>query len=66
MIKHRIFYAKFSPSELEALVKNSLMQTNDYKNKSHPLIPYESMTTSKMIINTIKLINHRWSYRRFY
>ena len=54
------FISNFNPNELEALVKNSLMQTNDYKTKSHPLIPYESMTTSKMVINTIKLINHRW------
>lgn len=54
------FISKFNPNELEALVKNSLMQTNDYKAKLHPLIPYQSMTNSKMIINTIKLINHRW------
>lgn len=54
------FIKKFNPNELESLVKNSLMETNDYKTKSHPLIPYESMTTSKMVINTIKLINHRW------
>ena len=54
------FISKYSPKNLEALVKNNLMQTNDYLTKSHPLIPYESMTNSKMVINTIKIINHRW------
>ena len=54
------FISNYNPNELESLVKNSLMQTNDYKTKSHPLIPYESTTNSKIVFNTIKIINHRW------
>lgn len=50
----------FKPDELESLISNALMQSNTYKGNQHPFIPYASMSDSKMLINTIQLINHRW------
>jgi hypothetical protein len=45
---------------IEQLITDALYTTNEYKGEDHPLIPYASMTDNKMIINTLRIINHKW------
>jgi len=45
---------------IEQLITDALYSTNEYKSEDHPLIPYVSMTNNKMIINTLRIINHKW------
>jgi len=46
-------------SELIPFIKDELYTLNEVKGE-HPLVPYVSMTDGKMMINTIKLLNHKW------
>ena len=46
-------------SELIPFIKDGLYTLNEAKGE-HPLVPYASMTDGKMMINTIKLLNHKW------
>lgn len=45
--------------DLIPLIKDELYKLNEVKGE-HPLVPYASMTDSKMLINNIKLLNHKW------
>lgn len=47
-------------SELAPFIKDELYKLNVYEGDDHPLVPYASMTGNKMMINSIKLLNHRW------
>ena len=47
-------------SELVPFIKDELYKLNVYEGDDHPLVPYASMTGNKMMINSIKLLNHRW------
>jgi len=49
----------FDVSELVPFIKDELYTLNEFKGE-HPLVPYASMTERKMMINTIKLLNHKW------
>jgi len=47
-------------SDLVPFVKDELYKLNVYEGDDHPLVPYASMTGNKMMINSIRLLNHRW------
>ena len=47
-------------SELVPFIKDELYKLNVYEGDDHPLVPYASMTGNKMMINSVKLLNHRW------
>ena len=47
-------------SELVPFIKDELYKLNDYEGDDHPIVPYASMTGNKMMINSIRLLNHRW------
>jgi len=47
-------------SELVPFIKDELYKLNVYEGDDHPLVPYASMTGNKMMINSIRLLNHRW------
>lgn len=47
-------------SELVPFIKDELYKLNVYEGDDHPLVPYASMTGNKMMINSIKLLNHKW------
>jgi len=47
-------------SELVPLIKDELYSLNDYEGDDHPLVPYASMTGNKMLINSVRLLNHKW------
>ena len=41
------------------LIKDELYKLNEVKGE-HPLVPYASSEGRKMLINTVKLLNHKW------
>ncbi len=46
-------------SELIPLIKDELYNSNDFK-EQHPIIPYASSEGRKILINSVKLLNHKW------
>ena len=48
-----------SANDLIPFIKDELYKLNEVKGE-HPLVPYASMTDGKMMINNIKLLNHKW------
>ena len=52
--------AGFNAHELELFVKDKLYDLNFDKSEEHPVIPYVSSEGRKMLINTVKLLNHKW------
>ncbi len=46
-------------SELIPFIKDELYTLNEFKGE-HPLIPYGSSEGRKLMINNIKLLNHKW------
>lgn len=49
----------FIVSELIPFIKDELYTLNEHKGE-HPLIPYASSEGRKLMINNIKLLNHKW------
>ncbi|WP_387962097.1 hydrolase [Geojedonia litorea] len=47
-------------SELVPFIKDELYKLNVYEGEDHPLVPYASMTGNKMLINSVRLLNHKW------
>ena len=47
-------------SELIPKIKDALISKNVYEGDDHPIIPYASMTGNKIMINKIRLLNHKW------
>lgn len=50
---------------IEAMVMDALYNTNTYSGDEHPLVPYMSMTDTKMIINQARVVNHKWVLANF-
>jgi len=49
----------FRVDELIPLIKDELYKLNEVKGE-HPLVPYAASSGRKMMINTVKLLNHKW------
>ncbi len=49
----------YNVSELIPFIKDELYKLNVVKGE-HPMIPYVSSEGRKMLINTIKMLNHKW------
>jgi len=49
----------YNTAELIPFIKDELYTLNETKGE-HPLIPYASSEGRKMMINNIKLLNHKW------
>lgn len=49
----------YDVSKLIPLIKDELYKLNEVKGE-HPIIPYASGDGKKMLINTVKLLNHKW------
>jgi hypothetical protein len=41
-------------------IEDALISTNTYKGDQHPYVPFASMTDSRIMINKMRLLNHRW------
>lgn len=52
-------------SEFIPFIKDQLMNLNIYEGAEHPLVPFASMTENKMLIDEIKLLNHKWIIASF-
>jgi hypothetical protein len=52
-------------SEFIPFIKDQLMSLNIYEGAEHPLVPFASMTENKMLIDEIKLLNHKWIIASF-
>lgn len=49
----------YDVNKLIPLIKDELYKLNEVKGE-HPIIPYASGDDKKMLINTVKLLNHKW------
>lgn len=49
----------YNVSELIPMIKDELYKLNEGKGE-HPIIPYGSEEGRRMMINTVKLLNHKW------
>ena len=54
----------FKTDELIPFIKDQLYNLNDYK-EEHPLVPYASMTDGKILINHVRMLNHKWMIADF-
>lgn len=45
--------------ELMPFIKDELYKLNEVKGE-HPIVPYASSEGRKMLINTVKMLNHKW------
>lgn len=52
-------------SEFVPFIKDELMNLNIYETDDHPLVPYASMTDNKMLIDQIRMLNHKWIIASF-
>ncbi|WP_299229216.1 hydrolase [uncultured Psychroserpens sp.] len=52
-------------SEFIPFIKDELMSLNIYETEDHPLVPYASMTGNKMLIDQIRMLNHKWIIASF-
>lgn len=51
----------YDVEKLMAIIKDGLYSQNEYKKgQEHPLVPYASTTGGKIIINSIRVLNHKW------
>lgn len=55
----------YNSLQLIPFIKDELYKLNDYKGDDHPIVPYASMTKGKMLINSIRLLNHKWLVANF-
>lgn len=55
----------FRISEFIPFIKDELMNLNIYDTEDHPLVPYASMTGEKMLIDQIRMLNHKWIIASF-
>ncbi|WP_299116705.1 hydrolase [uncultured Winogradskyella sp.] len=51
--------------ELILKLKDGLLEMNAHKGLDHPIIPYASMTESRIIIDQIRILNHKWILTSF-
>jgi hypothetical protein len=55
----------YNSLQLIPFIKDELYKLNDYKGDDHPIVPYVSMTKNRMLINSIRLLNHKWLVANF-
>ncbi|MFD1613975.1 hydrolase [Gelatiniphilus marinus] len=49
----------YNTEELIPFIKDELYKLNEIKGQ-HPIVPYAASEGRKMLINTVKLLNHKW------
>ncbi|AUC81962.1 hydrolase [Lacinutrix sp. Bg11-31] len=50
----------YDVEKLMITVKDALYAQNEYEGDQHPLVPYASTTGKKILINSIRVLNHKW------
>jgi hypothetical protein len=55
----------YNADELITAITEGLYNMNNYEGDDHPIVPYVSLTGSKLLINKIRIINHKWILANF-
>lgn len=55
----------YDTEQLITAIIEGLYDMNDYEGDNHPIVPYVSMTDSKLLINKVKVLNHKWIIANF-
>ena len=55
----------YDTDELMPAIRDGLYAMNNYKGDDHPIVPFVSMTDSKILINKVRIMNHRWIAANF-
>ena len=55
----------FDTAQLIPKITDGLLEMNNYTGVDHPIVPYVSMTDSKIVINKVKILNHKWVLANF-
>lgn len=55
----------YDTAKLITAIKEGLYDMNDYEGEEHPIVPFVSMTGSKLLINKIRIVNHKWILANF-
>ena len=55
----------YNVDELISAIADGLYNMNDYEGDDHPIVPFVSLTGSKLLINKIRILNHRWIVANF-
>lgn len=55
----------YNTEQLINAIKEGLYNMNDYEGDDHPIVPFVSMTDSKLLINKVRILNHRWIVANF-
>lgn len=55
----------YDTEELIPVIIEGLYNMNAYEGDDHPIVPYVSTTDSKLLINKVRVLNHRWIIANF-
>ena len=55
----------YNTDELIPAILDGLYAMNNYEGDDHPIVPFVSMTDSKLLINKVRIMNHRWIAANF-
>ena len=55
----------YDTEQLLPAIIEGLYNMNDYEGDDHPIVPYVSTTESKILINKIRILNHKWIIANF-
>lgn len=55
----------YDTTKLIPAIQDGLLSMNVYEGDDHPIVPFASMTSSPILINKIKVLNHKWVLANF-
>jgi hypothetical protein len=55
----------YDTTKLIPAINDGLLSMNVYEGEDHPIVPFVSMTSSKIMINKIRILNHKWILANF-
>ena len=55
----------YDTDKLIPAIKDGLYDMNNYEGEDHPIVPFVSMTDSKLLINKVRILNHKWIVANF-
>ncbi|WP_235047045.1 DUF4315 family protein [Winogradskyella psychrotolerans] len=55
----------YDTEQLIPAIVEGLYNMNDYEGEDHPMVPYVSTTDSKLLINKVRVMNHKWIVANF-
>ncbi len=55
----------YDTEQLIPAIIEGLYNMNDYEGEDHPIVPYVSTTDSKLLINKVRVMNHKWIVANF-